>query len=40
LTAIGPVTGVSYRFTLPGARVHVDALDAASLQQIPVLRRS
>jgi len=40
LTAIGPVTGVSYRFTLPGARVHVDARDAASLQQIPVLRQS
>lgn len=39
MTAIGPVTGTSYRFTLPGARVRVDLRDAASLEQIPVLRR-
>ncbi len=39
LTAIGPLTGNTYRFRQPGARVRVDRLDAASLAQIPVLRR-
>ena len=39
LSAIGHVTGVSYRFAHPGARVHVDKRDAASLEQVPVLRR-
>jgi hypothetical protein len=40
LTAIGPVTGASYRFNQPGARVHVSRSDAASMAQIPVLRRT
>jgi hypothetical protein len=39
LSAIGHVTGASYRFARPGARVHVDRRDAASLEQVPVLRR-
>jgi hypothetical protein len=39
LSAIGHATGASYRFAHPGARVHVDKRDAASLEQVPVLRR-
>ena len=39
LTAIGPITGARYRFNQPGARVHVDIRDAASLAQIPRLQR-
>jgi len=39
LTAIGPVTGASYRFAHPGARVNVDVRDAAAIEQIPVLHR-
>ena len=40
LTAIGPVTGASYRFNQPGARVQVDVRDAASMAQVPVLRQA
>ena len=39
LSAIGHVTGASYRFAHPGARLRVDKRDAASLEQVPVLRR-
>jgi hypothetical protein len=39
LTAIGPVTGASYRFNQPGARLQVDTRDAASMAQVPVLRQ-
>jgi hypothetical protein len=39
LTALGPSTGVRYRFNRPGARVAVDARDAQGLSAVPVLRR-
>ncbi len=39
LVAIGPLTGTTYRFYQPGARVRVDIRDAPSLAQIPLLQR-
>lgn len=39
LSAQGGVTGTTYRFDLPGARVRVDPRDAPSLSAVPVLRR-
>ncbi len=39
VTTIGPVSGETYRFHRSGARVHVDERDAASVAQVPVLRR-
>ena len=39
LTAMGPVTGRSYRFERPRARVAVDARDAAAIAAVPNLRR-
>lgn len=38
LTAIGPVTGRRYRFQGRGARVAVDARDAAGMIAVPNLR--
>lgn len=38
LSAVGPVTGVRYRFGGPGARVAVDRRDLAALSTIPGLR--
>ncbi len=38
LTAIGGVTGTSYRFARPGAIVRVDARDRWSLAKVPHLR--
>ncbi len=39
LTAIGPVTGRSYRFAGAGATLVVDARDAAGMLQVPKLRK-
>ncbi len=40
LTVIGPASHVTYRFDEPGARVVVDARDRASLDSLPMLRRT
>jgi hypothetical protein len=39
MTVIGSVTGRSYRFPEPGARVQIDALDVRSLAGVPNLTR-
>ena len=39
LTAVGPATGIVYRFVEPNARMEVDARDASALAQVPVLRK-
>jgi len=39
LTARGGVTGTTYRFDRPGARVSIDPRDMPSLLAVPVLRR-
>jgi hypothetical protein len=39
LSARGGVTGTTYRFDRPGARVRVDPRDAPSLSAVPVVRR-
>ncbi len=38
LSVTGPASGVIYRFAGPGARLRVDARDAASLLKVSVLR--
>jgi hypothetical protein len=40
MTVIGPATGSRYRFGQPGAKVVVDARDAAALSAVPNLRRA
>lgn len=40
LTVIGPASHVTYRFDEPGARIMVDARDRASLDTLPMLRRT
>jgi hypothetical protein len=39
LTVTGPISRRTYRFPLQGARVAVDARDAATLAAVPTLRR-
>jgi hypothetical protein len=39
LSLRGPITGRGYRFNGPGARVDVDARDAAWIGGVPNLRR-
>jgi len=39
LTAVGPVSGMQYRFGGPGATLPVDTRDSLSLASIPNLRR-
>ena len=39
LSVRGPITGRSYRFADPGARVAVDRRDAASVSAVPNLKR-
>ncbi len=39
LTAVGPVTGMQYRFDGPGAILPVDAREWRSLAAVPNLRR-
>ena len=39
MTVRGAVTGVSYRFARPGARVLIDPRDVPSLVSVPRLRR-
>lgn len=39
LNIVGPGSRTAYRFDRPGARVLVDARDATSFAQVPVLRR-
>ena len=39
LTVIGPISGARYRFDRPGARVHIDGRDVASMRGLPNLRR-
>ena len=39
LSVRGPVTRAHYRFAAPGARVEVDARDAAYMTAVPHLRR-
>lgn len=38
LTVTGPVTGRTYRFAAPGARLEVNRHDAASLLYVPSLQ--
>jgi hypothetical protein len=38
LTVTGPVTGHTYRFAAPGARLEVNRHDAASLLYVPSLQ--
>ena len=40
LTVFGGATRTRYRFLGPGARLAVDARDAASLDAVPVLKRA
>ncbi|HRP33813.1 MAG TPA: hypothetical protein PKV73_18075 [Agriterribacter sp.] len=40
LTVTGMVTGRQYRFTAPGDRVKVDYRDAATMMNVPVLKRN
>jgi hypothetical protein len=40
LNVVGPVSGVQYRFGRPGARVTVDARDAAAFARMPILTKS
>ena len=39
MTVHGPASGLTYRFGQPGAKVQIDARDAASLVGLPNLRR-
>jgi len=39
MTVTGPVSGLVYRFGLPGAQLQIDVRDAASLVGLPNLRR-
>jgi hypothetical protein len=39
LTAIGPISGLRYRFSHPGARLEVDPRDRPSLAAVPHLRQ-
>jgi hypothetical protein len=39
LTACGAITGISYRFTRPGAQLRVDRRDAPAMIAVPHLRR-
>jgi hypothetical protein len=38
MTVIGSVSGMTYRFAQPGARVQVDARDISSMAGLPNLR--
>jgi hypothetical protein len=40
LTAVGPATGIVYRFIEPNARMQVDVRDAPAFAKIAVLRKS
>lgn len=40
LAVIGPFTRATYRFSAPGARVPVDARDAAAVAAVPHVRRA
>jgi hypothetical protein len=40
LAVVGPITRVTYRFPAPGARVPVDARDAAAVGAVPHVRRT
>jgi hypothetical protein len=39
MTVQGTVSGLSYRFEQPGAKLQIDARDASSMAGIPNLRR-
>ena len=39
LRVVGPITGAHYWFARPGARLHVDARDAASFAAVPNVKR-
>jgi hypothetical protein len=38
MTVVGPISGRTYRFAQPGARVQVDARDIPSMTGLPNLR--
>jgi len=38
MTVVGSITGHTYRFGAPGARVQIDSRDVASLGAVPHLR--
>ena len=40
LAVTGPITRATYRFPVPGARVPVDAKDAAAVAGVPNVRRA
>ncbi len=40
MTVVGPVTGLRYRFDVPGAVVAVEGRDAPSVSAVPNLRRT
>ena len=39
MSVTGPVSGLTYRFGLPGAKLQIDARDASSMAGLPNLRR-
>ena len=39
MTVIGSVSGLSYRFEQPGAKLQIDSRDASSMAGLPNLRR-
>jgi hypothetical protein len=40
MTVVGPISGVKYRFSAPGSRVHVHWRDVPSMDGVPNLRRA
>jgi hypothetical protein len=39
MTVAGPMSGATYRFGAPGAKVQIDMRDAPSMAALPNLRR-
>jgi hypothetical protein len=39
MTVAGPMSGATYRFGAPGAKVQIDTRDASSMAGLPNLRR-
>jgi len=38
MTVLGPISGIRYRFAMPGAKVQVDPRDIPSMAGLPNLR--
>ena len=39
LRAVGPVSGITYRFDRPGSRITIDGRDRTALARVPMLKR-